>query len=55
MLFKVYAGSIYCGVLLVYPSSGEHQFIDVGCNKQCSFGAVDKVARYKKLRLVREL
>ena len=55
MLFKVYAGSIFCGVLQVYPSSGEHRFIDLRSSMVWGAGVIGRVKEYKRLRLRRVL
>ena len=55
MLFKVYAGSIFCGVLQVYPSSGEHRFIDLRSSMIWGAGVISRVKEYKRLSLRRVL
>jgi len=57
MIFKVYAGSIFCGILQIESLTRLHVFKHVngaeilGC---CHFGSVvQRVAGYKKLELRR--
>jgi len=51
--YKVYAGMMYCGLLVVDPVLQDHSFIGRNGKFRTRRGFIGKVKRYKKLRLVR--
>ena len=50
MYFKVFAGNMYCGMLLILGN--RHFFINRNNQNKITTGVSDKVKSYKRLRLV---
>ena len=55
MFFRVYAGSMYCGILQVIPKQGynRHIFITTSGRRIVGWHSIIKVQQYRKLDIIR--